>query len=279
MQRLEPSQYDRVRPLVPSHHEAGHTAFVWAVLNGAMPGDVFADDPANPKSAIVANECDFWFALGEPRADLVARIVPELLAIIPERNASALWCTAPGWDAALAPLFPEVSRRKEFHYRPDLARVREMPLPDGLELRPMTAGLAARIRRQHLDPWVTEIYGGPEGLERRSFGWMAVDGSGDPVSMCIACGIGGPDGAVEAEIEVGTDDRYRRRDLATAVALAFIADCKERGLIPAWTCASGNEPSARLARRLGFVEFREVTGFELDRDMQLVDGKWVRPRP
>ena len=50
---------------------------------------------------------------------------------------------------------------------------------------------------------------------------------------------------------------------ASMAALAFIASCRERGFIPAWSCAATNEPSVRLARSLGFVEFREITGFEL----------------
>jgi len=275
MQRLQPDAYSRVRPLVPPASEAGHMAFVHAVLDGAMGGPVFVDDVAAPRTALVCSDSDFWFVLGEPRQDLLAAMVPELIAHH-LTGETALWCTSPGWEAALGPLFGEQVRRKEFHYRPGEALVREVELPPGYELRPIDAELAPRYIPA-LDPWVFRIFGGPDRFLERSFGWAVVH-EGEPIASCAACAIGGPPGgSVEAEIEIGTAETYRRRDLATAAALRFMAECRERGLVPAWTCAAGNEPSAKLARRLGFIEFREVAGFELRANMRRLGGRWHPP--
>lgn len=250
-------------------------AFVHAVLDGAMPGAVFVDDAAAPRAAVVANDCDFWFALGAPDAAFLAAVIPVL---VEERTRYAprpwLWATTAAIADVLAPMFAESERRKEFHWQPEAAAP-AAGLPPGITLAPLDAALAGRIAG-HMDPWIANIFGGPEALTARSFGWFAVDG-GEPVAMCIACAIGGPDGAIEAEIEVGTDPAYQQRGLATAVVSAFIATCRERGALPAWTCAADNEPSWRLAQRCGFVEFREVTGHTIRAGMTFEGGRWRLP--
>lgn len=266
------SDYNLVRPLVPSHTVSGHMAFVHAVLDGAMPGAVFVDDVRQPRSTVICNYSDFWFAVGAPNesffAQVAATLVKETAAHSPKPE---LWATTPEIGAVLGRLFVQVKRRKEFHWRPEAARRERVALPAGMELRPLEAGLVTRIEG-HMDPWIGEIFGGPEELVARSFGWFVVR-DGEPVSMCMACAIGGG----EAEIEIGTDERYRRQGLAVAAAHAFIEECERRGLLPAWTCDATNEASARLAERLGFVEFRQVTGHMIRPGMTLQNGRWVLP--
>jgi len=265
MHLLEPAAYARVAPLVPSHRDAGHMAFVWSVLQGRQPGQAWVDDPEQPRSALVCNFCEFWFVLGEPNADLVAAAVPRALERLPKYHRTALWCTDPAWEPVLRPMFRRVSRRKEFHFVPEAATATEPALPRRLRLAPLDAEIVSRFMEPRLDPWVVDVaWGGADQMAAKSFGW-AVMHDDWPVAFCAACAIGGPEGEVEAEIEICTDPAYRRQGLATVAALAFIASCRERGLIPAWSCAATNEPSARLARSLGFVEFREITGFELGR--------------
>jgi len=263
MHRLEPAEFMCVAPLVPSHRDAGHMAFVWSVLQGRQPGEVWVDRPERPRSAVVCNFCEFWFVLGEPNAELVAVAVPRVLERLPGGHNTGLWCTDPAWAPVLRPMFTRISRRKEFHFVPEAARVTERVLPDFLRLAPLDAEIVSRFMEPRLDPWVVQVaWRGAEAMAANSFGW-AVMHDDWPVAFCAACAIGGPEGAVEAEIEICTDPAYRRQGLAAAAALAFIASCRERGFIPAWSCAATNEPSVRLARSLGFVEFREITGFEL----------------
>ncbi|MCK9520204.1 MAG: GNAT family N-acetyltransferase, partial [Dehalococcoidia bacterium] len=231
MHLLDPTGFARVAPLVPPHTQAGHMAFAWALLEGRQSGHVWVDDANRPRSAIVCNDCEFWFVLGEPRPDLVAGVMPELLRRLPTNN-TALWCTSPEWETALAPLFAQTSHRKEFHFEPEKAEITRVALPPRLRLAPIDAAIAARFKEPYLDPWVARVaWGDPEQMAAKSFGWAVMDGD-RPVSFCAACAIGGPRGAVEAEIEIITDADYRGRDLATAAALAFFASCRERGMVP-----------------------------------------------
>lgn len=270
MELLTPGEYGRARSLVPSQELAGHMAFVHAGLDGSIGGPVFVDRRGEPRTAVVCSESGFWFALGEANGAAVRALLPELLArhLTPD---TALWCTTPHWEAALKGYFraDSQSRRKEFHYRPELALVGGQQLPQELHMQPIDVDAAGRYA-PGLDPWVFQVYGGPERFLERSFGWVVMDGE-RPVASCSACAIGGPAGErIEAETEIGTDEAYRRRGLATAAALRFIDECRGRGLTPAWTCAAGNEASARLARSLGFMEFREVLGFALKPDTVLL---------
>jgi GNAT superfamily N-acetyltransferase len=254
----------RILPLVPSHRIAGHMAFVHAVIDGTHPGTVFVDRARNPGSALVFNHAGFGFALGAPRRDLVAPMLRELLeqpwiAAQP----TALWCTAPAWADALRPLFCEERHRDEFHFSWRRAPP-PVALPPGCSLLPLDVDLVTRWG-EGLDPWVVNVWGGAHEFVLKSFG-VGIVRDGQLVAECSACAIGGPAGAREAEIEIGTTPAHQRNGLATAAAVAFFDQCRERGLVPAWTCDSRNLPSRRAAARLGFRRFRRVVGYRLRSD-------------
>lgn len=245
-------------------------AFVHSVLDRSMPGRVFVDSALAPGSAVVLNDSGFHFALGDAPGDLPAEALRPVLAAV-SGEYGTLWATTPGWEAALAPLLVLRATRNEFHAPKGSLRLAPA-LPEGYRLEVIDEAIAAKFGGG-TDPWVIRIWGGPERFVEKCFGFAIMDGD-VLASFCTACAIGGPPGAVEAEIEIGTDPRYRQKSLATVVALAFMRECRARGLVPAWTCQSTNEASDRLARRLGFTFFREVTGYAVHRDMRLLDGRW-----
>ncbi len=254
---------ERIRPLVPAHEEAGHMAFVHAIIDGSQPGSVFVDDLSTPKSALAFNHSGFAFALGEARPDLVAPFLPELMAK-PWMTAepTGLWCTAPAWVSALRPFFKEEGSRDEFHLEP---RPTPQPvLPAGYRIVPLDEGLAASWG-PGLDPWVVRIWGGARAFAEKAFGIGILHGE-VLVTICTVCAIAGFPGAIEAEMEIGTDAAHRQKGLAAAAAFAFFDQCEERGVLPAWTCDSKNEASQRSAARVGFREFRKVAGFRMTPD-------------
>ena len=264
MQELTAPHLERLRPLVPTHREAGHMAFVHAIIDGAQPGSVFVDDVAAPKSALAFNHSGFAFALGQARGDLVASVLPKLMAMpFMTAEPTGLWCTAPAWAPALRPFFKEEGSRDEFHFEPASAPPPPV-LGDEYRLVPLDEGLAAAWG-PGLDPWVVRIWGGPKAFERDAFGIGVLFGD-VLVAICTVCAVAGHSGAVEAEIEIGTDAVHRQKGLAAAAAFAFFDQCNERGLLPAWTCDSKNAASQRAAARVGFREFRKVAGFRMTTD-------------
>ncbi len=252
--RLDPASFDRVRAFVP--HGIGHVTFSLGVLEGRMPGQVWADDQEEPRTAIVMSDADFCLAFGEPRADLVRESLPAMIA---ENRAEKpeLWATTDEWAAALAFLGGH-RRRNEYHFA-GLPPGAGKALPAGYRLVAIDLSVA-RMFEGAVDPWVVNtVWGGPERFVEQAFGWAVLAAGGNLASFCAVCAIGGG----EAEVEIGTNPEHRRRGLALAAGAPFIEDCLARGLTPAWTCASGNAGSERLAELLGFAFVRTVTGYAL----------------
>ena len=60
-------------------------------------------------------------------------------------------------------------------------------------------------------------------------------------------------------IDIESEEKHRRRGLAYAMAIEFIADCLNNGLIPQWDCIESNPNSYHLAKKLGFQKTHENT--------------------
>lgn len=56
------------------------------------------------------------------------------------------------------------------------------------------------------------------------------------------------------DIGVTTHEQYRRQGLASAAAAIVAVEVQKRGKVPVWSCGVDNEPSMRIAARLGFRE-------------------------
>lgn len=258
MHILEPAEYGAIASLLPSAQDAGHLTFARAVLEGTMPGTVIMGRPADPGSMIILNDCGFHALLGPLPSEPLGPLL-EWVANGPMSDEPGLLVDVSGtWSAALEPLLGAPYGRKEYH--PPLAPPEPRPLAEGFQLQPLTAEIAARFEGA-VDPWVVRIWGGEEAFVARAFGAAILAANGDLAAFCTTCGIGGG----EAEIEIGTNDRYRQLGLARVAAVEFMAECGRRGLVPAWTCRADNEPSWRLANSLGFREFRTVNCFDFNR--------------
>jgi hypothetical protein len=60
-------------------------------------------------------------------------------------------------------------------------------------------------------------------------------------------------------IDIETEEAHRRKGLAYAMAVEFIADCLQHHYTPQWDCVESNPASYDLARRLGFEKIKENT--------------------
>lgn len=253
---LDPSRYPIVRSFMPPASEAGHLAFAHAVLDGVMPGTVVVDDAVVPTGAIILNDCDFHVAAGRAPRSEVAGLVREAVTAN-KAGRGEIWCSTPEWADALRPHFPTGKWRNEYHPPTELPA--ERPLAAGYSIQPIDARLAGRFAEDGVDPWVIEIWGGIDAFMEKTFGFAAVTEEGRLAAFCTFCGIGGG----EVEIEIGTSAEHRQKGLAFATGRAFMAEAMRRGIIPAWTCATENEPSAKSADALGYRYFRKVEGFPI----------------
>jgi RimJ/RimL family protein N-acetyltransferase len=92
----------------------------------------------------------------------------------------------------------------------------------------------------------------PVESSRRTAAVFQLVRGNETISVCRSNGLAAG-GAFMIEAETYSESE-RGKGYAALVATALLDDAIERGLSPFWETAKDNEPSRRLARRLGFVE-------------------------
>ena len=65
----------------------------------------------------------------------------------------------------------------------------------------------------------------------------------------------------KVEMDVHTDEKFRRQGLADMICSAFIEKCIQLGKLPNWECFWDNQPSLNLAKKLGFIAQDEYPVF------------------
>jgi RimJ/RimL family protein N-acetyltransferase len=234
------ARFDREQPTMPR---------ALAVLAGITRGEILADDPVRPTwAAVRESNYGTLYLGGRITAPLVAALVERLrehgdvgIGCWPESPLAAVLPPNPQYDGRTL-YFP--TRSTEAALAPFLGS-----LPPGYTLVLRDKQLFARS----FDAADTlAAFGTMEQVMRHTRGVMILHG--DRV-VCEAA-TGAP---VEGRIEVGvtTDEQHRGKGLATAACAALIAACEAEGLATWWDCGVQNEPSIRLARRLGFRAGRE----------------------
>jgi hypothetical protein len=262
---LAPHAFDQIRPLIRASKMRGHLALVYEVLEGHRPGLIFVDSSDLPHTAFLCSSSGFFFAFGEPDQTITDDIIVRFWHPGQDENYTTLFGSSPAWNATLQRAFTPYGSRLERRLAFELKSMPELPtIPEGYSLQPITAGMAQSILDGSgtggfgIDPWFIRSAGGPQAYASLNLG-LALVCEGSIASICGICGLGGG----EAELEVGTVPDQRQRGLATIVSAAFMHQCRERGLHPAYSCSKDNNPSISVAHRLGFVEIEEIQGYQL----------------
>jgi RimJ/RimL family protein N-acetyltransferase len=120
------------------------------------------------------------------------------------------------------------------------------PLPTEYRQLPIDAGLCEQFRELAFAYQL--LWGGTQGFLAHGFGFCML-ADGELASACDSAFCAGG----WAEMGVETREAYRRQGLARQVTTAFIHESLRRGLEPVWECWWENEPSRKLATRLGFT--------------------------
>ena len=231
---------------------------VAAVIEGGM-GRVFADAQEEPCVALAV--LDFHFLAGAP-LNPNAPLAFELL-----QPGNVVIAPTPAWRHLVAARYPSaltVYRREAFQAEQfDIGRLRgfSQALPIGFELRQVRLEEVTQFATD-LDPALIYNFGSHEEFITRGIG-VGILHQGRFVSGASSGAVGGR----KLEIEIQTHPQFRRRGLARAVAAALILYCLEHGIEACWDAA--NEPSAALARQLGFHSTGKYEAYRLKQP----DGK------
>jgi len=232
--------FDLTKPTMPR---------AFNVLEGVNQGQILVDDPSEPTWAAV-RETTFGtlYLGGRLSASLLARLVTHFHQL----GGVGIGCWLDDPMNALLPPQPDYDGRTL--YFPD--RSASVALPS--LIRQLPSGYTCVPRDQR---WLTQsfdyeatlaAFGTVENVLRYTLGVVVLQGD---VVVCEAA-TGAP---THGRIEVGvtTAEPERCRGLATTACATLIAQCEAHGYATWWDCVKQNQPSTRLAHKLGYHNEQE----------------------
>jgi hypothetical protein len=232
---------------------AGHLRlFIEAVIAGSFRATFWADDPADPGTALAWDGGhDIYLVGAVDRPDEWREL---LASEVLSAGHGGFGAVIP--DAVVGTVLPghRLERRERVFYRGAAAGGR----PDRLGGPNAVAGLRISEINECFDDLVglanaagvvaeiESMWPSLDAFRRHGFGFVAHDDT-TIAGWCTAeyvspgrCGIG-----------IETYAAFRRRGIATATASAFLARCAAAGLTPHWDAWASNQPSIAVAERIG----------------------------
>jgi hypothetical protein len=258
IQKLVPEQYHRVFPLL-GPDDAVNALSINAILSGTNCGAVYADDPEQPRTALIDQTGIISFLVGDPENPaflgdldrfLDHQLGPDTLASCGGDTFIAVLHNA-AWQRALEPVLagrePEGDEECYFTFAGDMPAPNRRALPTGFAIRRIDDALAANddIAECLLESWPSA-----EHFLAHGFGHAVMDGE-RPVSLAFSCAAWGG----RQEINLLTfEDGDEGQGFATQACAAWLAEALHAGVTPHWTAMASNAASLHLARKLGFAE-------------------------
>ncbi len=249
-----------------------HHLAVRALLDGAVPGVVYADDAPRPRLAVAHVQQRLYVAgdaniagIGRALRGLIAsRIGPLVMArgirYMLLHAAPALWEQV--IETGLQDFAPRTTERQTYACR--LPRPERPPrMPADYTLRAVDQALLGAAPLAHRDQLLDEMRSERPSVEAflaKSFGVCAVQGEA-LAGWCLS--EYNHLGACEVGIE--TLPEHRGRGLATAMTLALVQQAAAQGLTRVgWHCYAHNQASVATALAAGFALVGEERACVLD---------------
>jgi len=274
MIELHNDQFEIVRPLF---RDLEFNLSIFAVIEGAVQGKIWVDNPSHPKTAFAVTP-EAQYIAGDPHNPDFNR---GLKAWYARRPHVELIYDSPDWEAQFDSLLAGKFARKF----PCLYYSLKTPkIPHWKELIP--AGFAMLqvdrefLNRTHLKNFAEvsdrmEDWGSVDNFLEKGFGFCLLHGDAI-VSRCIA------DNASRAacEVGIGTHDGYRRQGFAALTLAATVEYCLSNGLTRiGWHCLENNVGSWKTAEKAGFELTRRYphyhNGFPAENRGDLSPAEWL----
>lgn len=254
---LEPERYATAAGLL--QQAPFNVLMANAVLAGRVHGEVLVDAP-EPTCVYVKHKYGMSWIIGYSederfRADLAGRLadpgarrVPEWLQVYPL-----------DWTELLDPLAEagSLTRWGRTNFWFNRARfLRRFPAKgDNPRVVACTADLLDRFEGSVVP---TQFWNGALEFLAEGIGFFVVE-DGEPAALGFSSYLD----ETHLEIGVETAPQYRGRGYAQATCARMIHHCLEIGLVPVWSCRTENEPSYRLAQKLGLEPVLQLPYYEL----------------
>ena len=228
-------------------------SMVRSCLQGMMGGKIYVTDPVAPKAAM-AFLAEFAFFAGEPDRELASFRPEGVVGLVPPDAR---------WTELIGECWPDVPPVTRYAIRKDTVFNRERleaivaSLPEGYELKRIDGELyEACLENEQFEDNVGNFASKEEFLELgRGF---AILKDGEIVSVASSYTVY----REGIEVEIDTEEEYRRQGLASVAGAALILSCLDDGLYPSWDAA--NPESVHLAEKLGYEFSHEYPTYWLE---------------
>jgi len=251
MIELEMPDFQIVMPLLKDIKQA---VLPYAICEGYNPGRVFVDDVYHPETVMIWTPVGYYFLvldqiqmLGELSKLLTETFIPASKEM--GETGFILIASLDDWQEKTSALLDnreviEIFRRP-FSFNRDKFTARgdwRAQIPEDFQLKRVDESLAEK----------TGVLGSWASLDKfmtHGIGYVLMHGD-KIASACTSVFAS----STHVEIDVRTEDEYRRRDFACITASALVEECLQQGRQPNWECFWENEGSTALALKLGFEQ-------------------------
>jgi GNAT superfamily N-acetyltransferase len=209
-------------------------------------GVAYVNNIENPKVVLIGKQMVYFIA-GDPKDSAV----PELLKQIPPQRL--IFAPTKEWVNKMKEFWGEklhpYHRTKFSSKQLDIKHMQEIlrKLPDKLTIEKLTNKTIDKISTQ-AKTIINLLFHSLDDFLERNFGFCILDRD-KIASLALAAS---PMYDKHFEIHIETDPGYQRRGLALIICAKIIEYSLQNNLVPHWD--ADNEPSAKLAIKLGFTE-------------------------
>ncbi|WP_336823967.1 GNAT family N-acetyltransferase [Sporosarcina sp. USHLN248] len=271
--KLSKEDYYKVNKLLVTPQEKNENVLN-AVISGMNQGVVYVDQIEEPHTAIVYAVGLGYYLLGDPENGLFNSYLGNLISTQLKQESldscGGVWFIGnifnESWKKTLQKV---VDGRKYYvgynvYYELVTERFKkglEQPghiLDEDLAMVRITKELINADER--LREELKEYWSSAESFTQHGLGY-AILKNGKVISTCYSCCVNGD----RHEAYIATfDQNMRNCGLATILGQQYIKECLERGYGVYWTTDESNEPSKRVAEKLGFDYSNRLMSFEFE---------------
>lgn len=227
-------------------------SLIYSCLQGMMGGKIYVTDTEAPRAAM-AFIAEFAFFAGEPDRELASFKPQGVVGLVPPDER---------WSALIEECWPDVTPVTRYAIKKDTKFDRD-------KLEAIVASLPAEYKLQRIDG---ELY--DACLKNEEFEDNVIHFASKEEFLALGRGFAIlKDGVIVSaassytvyregiEIQICTEEEYRRKGLASAACAALILSCLDDGLYPSWDAASLE--SVHLAEKLGYEFSHEYLAYWL----------------
>lgn len=251
MFELKKEEYKKVIPLLKDLK--GIYLPADAVVEYNQSGHIYVNNQINPSSCLIVNCCGSYLILGEEGdTDFNNSLLQFLMDKSKHLNFFDLSLSTEKWFIQMNNLLDGYAvrlSRTAYDFNPNnLSQLNTCAtkIPANFTLKYMDEELYDRFLQQ-INPLYFKSWGSFQEFSSKGFGFCLLK-KDKFVSICTTDYVAGG----YAGIDIETMYEYRRQGFATITCSAFIEHCLHNNLVPRWNADSGNDPSNKLAMKLGF---------------------------